>query len=73
MDGCVYRVCPVLIWHYIGIFVFGYCRCMVVANVALYFLEFVHRFFLHSLGCSIVIQCWILEIYEFLGLLCCVG
>jgi hypothetical protein len=38
-----------------GIFVFGYCRYMVVANVALYFLEFVHRFFLHSLECSSVI------------------
>ena len=56
-----------------GIFVFGYCRYMVVANVALYFLEFVHWFFLHSLKCSNVIWCWILAIYGFLGLLCCAG
>jgi hypothetical protein len=39
---------------------------MVVANVALYFLEFVHRFFLHSLKCSTVIWCWILGIFDFL-------
>jgi hypothetical protein len=73
MDDCVCRVCLILIWCCIGIFVFGYCRYMVVANVALYFLEVVHRFFLHSLRCSTVIRCWILEIYEFLELLCCVG
>jgi hypothetical protein len=73
MDGCICKVCSVLVWHCIGIFVFGYCKYMVVAVVALYFLGFVHRFFLHSLGCSNVIWSWILRIYEFLGLLCCVG
>jgi hypothetical protein len=73
MGSCICRECPVLIWHYIGIYVFGYCRCMVVANVALYFLGFVHLFFMHSLGCNILIRCWILGIYEFLELLCYVG
>jgi hypothetical protein len=62
-----------LIWRCIGIFVFGYCKCMVVANVVLYFFEVVHRFFLRLLRCSTVIRCWILGIYEFLELLCCVG
>jgi hypothetical protein len=46
---------------------------MVVASAGLYFLEFVHRFYLRSLVCSILIRCWILGIYEFLELLCCVG
>jgi hypothetical protein len=72
MDGCVCRVYPVLIWRCIGIFVFGYCKYMVIASVVLYFLGLVHRFFLHSLECSNVIRCWILGIYEFLGLLYCV-
>jgi hypothetical protein len=72
MDGCVCRVCFVLIWHYIGNFVFGYCRCKVVANVVLRSLEVVHLFSLHSLGCSIRIRRWILGIYGFLGLPCCV-
>jgi hypothetical protein len=72
IDGCVCIVCSVVIWHCIGIFVFGYCRYMVVANVVLCFLEFVHWFFLHSLECSIMIWHWILRIYKFLGLLCCV-
>jgi hypothetical protein len=73
MDDCVCIVCLVLVWHCIGIFVFGYYKCMVVTSVALYFLGFVHQFFLHSLGCSILIGCWILRIFKFLGLLCCAG
>jgi hypothetical protein len=72
MDGCVCRVCPALIWHYIGIYVFGCCRCMVATIVVLCFLVVVHLFFLHSLECSIGIPCWILGIYEFLILLYCV-
>jgi hypothetical protein len=36
MGGCVCRVCPVLVWHYIDIFVFGYCNYMVIASVVLY-------------------------------------
>jgi hypothetical protein len=55
-------------WH----LVFGYCRCMVATSVVLCFLEDVHQFYLHSLECSIGIRCWILGIYEFLGLLYCV-
>jgi hypothetical protein len=73
IDDCVCIVCPVLIWHCIDIFEFDYCKYMVVANVVLYFLGVVHRFFRRSLGCSTVIGCWILGIYKFLGLLCCVG
>jgi hypothetical protein len=42
MDGCVCRVCPVLVWHYIGIVVFGYCKYMVATSVVQYFLEFVY-------------------------------
>jgi hypothetical protein len=55
MGGCVCKVCPVLVWHYIDIFVFGYCNYMVIASVVLYFLEVVHPFFLCSLKYSIVV------------------
>jgi hypothetical protein len=71
-DGCVCIVCPVLIWHCIGIYLIDYYKCMVATSLGLYFLGVVHLFFLHSLGCSIGIQFWILGIYEFLGLLYCV-
>jgi hypothetical protein len=72
MGGYVCIECPVLVWHYIGICLFGYSRYMVAASVVLYFLEVYYMFYLHSLRCSIWIWCWILGIYEFLGLLYCV-
>jgi hypothetical protein len=70
MNGCGYIICPVLVWHYIGIFVFGCYKCMVITSLGLYFHEFVHKIFLHSLGCNIVIYYWILGIFGFLELLC---
>jgi hypothetical protein len=72
MGGCKCRVCPVLVWHYIDIFVFSYCNYMAIASVVLYFLKVVHLFFLRSLRYSIVIWYWILRIFDFFKLLCCV-
>jgi hypothetical protein len=39
MGGCICRVCPVLVWHHIDIFMFGYCNYMVITSVVLYFLD----------------------------------
>jgi hypothetical protein len=46
-DDCVCIVYLVLVWHCIDTSVFGYYKCMVVTSVVLYFLGFVHRFFLY--------------------------
>jgi hypothetical protein len=71
MGGFGYTVYRVLVWHYSGTFVFGFCSCMVVANLALYFLVCGPHIFQHLLGWSIGIWYWILIIYKFRGLLCC--